>query len=294
MDIGPDQIKAIEHAAHSCGRLAAAVESAGGMASDFLLLRHVVRVHDGSPELATQLLLARSSEAHPADAERYDRELGRDGDSLMTAIERAGFHETLGAAARAALETIELESATHESSVLRAAIVAGTIVAPTPGSATAQRAATLAGALALMHGGTLPAPWVAPWQLDAAARSAAVQVDRSASWGEWVRAWCHLLAREATAAERALRTATAQLQDERARVGGQHRVGGTDTQVLGWLQSHVTFTIRNASDALGLTRPTVGTAIERLDALGFATELTGQRRDRLWVSSTLFGLTGAR
>ena len=39
-------------------------------------------------------------------------------------------------------------------------------------------------------------------------------------------------------------------------------------------------TIRAAAAGLGLTTPTVGTAIERLEAAGYAAELTGQRREQ--------------
>ena len=259
IDIGPEQLKAVELAATACGRLAATVESAAGAASVVLLVRHAVRVHDGTAELATELLLTRESIPTAADAAEFAHDEFK-----------------------------------HPSNILRAAVIAGTVVAAAPASADAQRDAALAGALALVHGGTLPAPWVAPWQLDAAARSAAVQIDRSAAWGEWIRVWCHLLAREAGTTERALRSAAAQLEAERVDARAQHRVGGTDADVLVWLQTHLTFTIRAASESLGLTRPTVGTAIERLELLGFATELTGRRRDRIWVSSTLLALAGSR
>ena len=269
IEIGPDQIKAVELAAIACGRLAATVESAGGAASDFLLVRHAVRVHDGTADLVVELLLARES-TEPA--------------AVLVEVEQAGHGDT----------GTTHDNFTHPSNILRAAVIAGQLVAAAPASTDAQRNAALAGALALVHGGALPAPWVAPWQLDAAARSAAVQIDRSSSWGEWIRAWCQLLSREAGATERALRSAAAQLEAERAHARAQHRVGGTDADVLVWLQTHLTFTIRSASDSLGLTRPTVGTAIERLESLGFAIELSGRRRDRVWVSATLLALAGSR
>ena len=269
IEIGFDQLKAIELAAIACGRLSATVESAGGAASDFLLVRHAVRVHDGTANLAAELLLAQES-TEPTAVSVEMEQVGR------------GYTGT------------PHDNFTHPSSVLRASVVAGQLVAEAPASAEAQRRAALAGALALVHGGTLPAPWVAPWQLDASARSAAVQIDRSASWGEWIRVWCQLLAREAGTTEQSLRSATAQLEAERAHARAQHRVGGTDADVLVWLQTHRTFTIRSAGDSLGLTRPTVGTAIERLESLGFATELTGRRRDRIWVSATLLALAGSR
>lgn len=259
IEIGPDQVRAVEFAALGCGRLAATVESAAGASSDILLIRHAVRAHDGDESLAAHLLLTQE-----------------------------------GTAAEAVGAPTDSAARSNPSGILHAAIIAGTEVASSPANTDAQRRAALAGAVALVNGGILPAPWVAPWQLDAAARSAAVQIDRSGAWEEWIAAWCHLLAREATATERALRSASAQLDTERVAVRSQHRTGGTDADVLGWLHTHTTFTIRAAGEALELTPPTVGTAIERLETAGFATELTGQRRDRIWTSTTLLGLAASR
>jgi len=258
LQMGPEQLRAVEFAAHACGRLAAAVETAGGALADVLLIRHAVRVYDGDADLAAELMLARESMIVPDTSA-----------TAATSVDK------------------------NRSSILEACVEAGTIVAANPSSADTQRDAALAGALALVRGGSLPEPWVAPWQLDAAARSAAVQIDRSRSWGEWIRVWCHLLAREAGATEHALREAARHLSVERADARAQHRVGTTDAAVLEWLQSHLTFTIRDASAPLGLTKPTVGTAIERLESIGFATELTGRRRDRVWASSTLLIFAGS-
>ena len=154
LTVGPDQLQAVESASIACGRLAATVESAAGASSDILLIRHAVRAHDGDESLAAHLLLTKESTAvEPVSAPRV------------------------------------LPTRSHPSGILHAAIVAGIEVASNPASAESQRAAALAGAVALVSGGVLPEPWVAPWQLDAAARSAAVQIDRAGAWEEWIIDW---------------------------------------------------------------------------------------------------------
>jgi hypothetical protein len=289
--VAADQLRALELASHACGRLGATVDTLPGAASDFLLLRHVVRVHDGSADLAGELLVARAAhDGTDATTAEYAHQPGAEQPPLISAIEAAGLSDVLTEPVRVALNRLEAVEPRPASSLLRAAIAAGVIVSSAPASRDAQRASALVGALCLVRGGTLAEPWVAPWQLDAAARSAAVQVDRSGEWTEWVRAWCALLAREASATEKGLRAAGERLATERREAQGRHRVGGTDDEVLGWLHAHAAFTIRGASRGLGLTAPTVGTAIERLESLGYAAELTGLRRDRVWTSTTLLGL----
>jgi hypothetical protein len=209
------------------------------------------------------------------------------------ALESAGLGALVTDGLRNTLDLADADHSRHTSSVLQAAIVAGAIVTPAPASAAAQRGAALAGALSLVHGGTLAEPWLAPYRLDATARAAAVQVDRSGEWGEWIRAWCVMLTREAAGIERALHQAESSLESERTAAREQRRVGATDDLVLHWLHTHAAFTIREAAAGLDLSAPTVGTAIERLEVMGFATELTGQRRDRVWVSATLMGLVTA-
>jgi len=295
--LGQDQLRALELAALACGRLGATVHLARNAASGFLLLRHVVRVHDGTRDLAVSLLRLGAGGASTglgAGPSEYGRELTARHPSLADALSAAGMEALLSDRLRDTLGEAERADRRHTSNVLCAAIAAGAIVADAPASREAQRGAALVGALLLASGGTLDEPWVAPCQLDAAARSAAVQVDRSGDWSEWIRAWCSLLEREAASAEQAMRNAEVRLESERQEARAQVRVGATDDAVLGWLHAHTTFTIKDASRALGLTPPTVGTAIARLDSMGFATELTGQQRDRIWVSTAFLDLAGER
>lgn len=254
IEIGGDALGAVEAASIACGRLGATVDSSPAAASYALLVRHTYRALGLESDALPPLLLG-EPEANP------------------TAVPSG--------------------RGTRASAVLGAALAAGAICAPAPSSREAQRAAALDSAVLLTQGGALAAPWVAPWELDAAARAAAVQVDRSGAWTEWVRTWCGLLAREAQAAESALRRATRRMAHERSGIAGQHRIGATDVAVVDWLHSHPKFTIRDSAVPLGLTLPTVGTSIERLQASGVATELTGQLRNRVWIASAWLELITA-
>lgn len=214
--------------------------------------------------------------------------------SLNARIAAAGLSSAVPQRVGEAIEAIWLRDARQTASLLNAAEAAGHIVAAAPASSDAQRASALAAALCLAKGDLVSAPFLTVWQLDAAARSAAVQIDRSKAWGEWVRTWCTLLAREAENATRELWAAEERFAAERTEARSSPRTGGTDDSVLAWLHTTLAFTIRDASAALGLTTPTVGTSIARLEKAGLAEELTGQARDRVWTSTALMKLIQSR
>jgi hypothetical protein len=217
-----------------------------------------------------------------------------DSSVLFDALHDAGCGPNIDDAARNRISRALEGDDAEPSAIMRAAAIAGAIVAPAASSADALRAGALAASLVLTDAGLSSEPWIAPWQIDAVTRSAAVQVERSGAWGHWSRAWCALLARDAVATERAVRGALTRMATEREKARAERRVGATDDAVLAHLHAQPVLTIRDASTALDLTTPTVGTAIERLEAAGFASELTGQRRDRAWTSSAVLALTLAR
>lgn len=287
---------AVEGAALAIGRFVAVAEGAGDAVGRTLLRRHVVLAGGHGDDAGRALITANTTEPKDDFTRHYAALVERiEGATPLSArvsgaLAQSGLAAAPTEAGRTAVIEVLDAARPRESIILRAAVVAGAIVSPAPASGDAARAAALASSLVLTAGGLTPAPWLAPWHLDAVARSAAVQVDRSNSWIEWLRAWCHLLEREATTAERAVRMATARLADERATVRRQPRVGATDDLVVTWLHERAAFTIKDAAVALGLTTPTVGTSIERLEATGLATELTGQQRDRIWTSTALLAL----
>ena len=268
-----------ELAAASCGEVSSAIAWAGGATSDLMLLRQTVRTFGAASGLAEQLVVehgnATSVGRDASDATR----------SFVAALDAAGLADALSVAQRDALARLDDASAEDIAGVRYAAMAAGVCIAPAPASREGLRAGALVAGVALVRTGLLEAPWVAPSELDAATRVAAVQADRTARWDEWTAAWCALFTREARAASRRLRALHDAFTRDRDAVRAAPRVGATDAAVLDWLQSHVAFTIRDAAAGLGLTTPTVGTAVERLEAAGYAAELTGQRRDRIWVAA---------
>ncbi|MDQ8165750.1 MAG: helix-turn-helix domain-containing protein [Gemmatimonadota bacterium] len=292
--------QSLESAAWAVGRLAGVTASAASAVVAALGRRHAIRATNTPASVAADLLLSpapsvvQDAASHLSALRLFDEASGPLGDLIIAALERAGLTTELGEPATARLTNALAEGDTVQATIERAATVAGSVVAPAPASPSAQRAAALATALILARAGLVSAPWLAPTRLDAAARSAAVAAERSGLWDEWTIAWCTMLTSEATDISRALDAMHTRMQAERAAVREQPRVGATDTDVLTWLHSYSTFTIKEASSGLGLTPPTVGSAIERLEAAGYATELTGQRRDRIWTSAALLELAAGR
>ncbi len=174
------------------------------------------------------------------------------------------------------------------SGLAAAAMAAGLIVRPAPMSRAAVHAAALGAAAILVTRGLIGGPWVSTVRLDAYGRSAAVQLERSGQWGPWLDAFCRALTREAEAVRRAANAVIEAFAAERQRVRATRRVGATDEAVLAYLQAEPHLTIADASRALGLTVPTVGTAISRLEAASLAVEVTGRRRDRAWIASGVY------
>lgn len=274
-----DAMLAFEQAVAAAARLDATVAQLAKSVSDALVVRHTILAFGGTQEGATAMIMA------GADATGWAAEMG-----LLEALNKAELGQALPDRVRAAIAKIDVRRA----GIWDAAEAAGHIAAASPAGVETQRAAALAGALLLLRAGLVSAPFLSVWQLDATTRAAAVQIDRSQSWEEWIRAWLALLAREADATLRAIIATMERFDTEREATRARPRVGATDAAVLSWLHDNLRFTIRDSSVDLGLTIPTVGTSIGRLKAAGLATELSGQRRDRVWASSALLALIGTR
>lgn len=290
-------LKHMEVAAWEVGRLVGKAGSADPVVAAALIRRHALRATDAPSSCAADLLLnapvgvARLVEGHIAALRVLDEVSGPYTELVPAALDRAGLARELPESVRARLHSA-LDGFNPAGSTLEfAAVVAGSVIAPAPANPVAQRAASLAAAVILARAAMVPAPWLAPTRLDASGRSAAVAAERSGLWEEWTTAWCTMLAAESSELARALDVLGARMRAERTTARDQPRVGATDADVLAWLHSYSTFTIKEASAALGLTPPTVGSAIERLEAAGCATELTGQKRDRVWTSTALLELT---
>ena len=285
---------AVERASTALARVEVASEPGGTALAESLVRRQAVLLVGGGEGSARSLLLEDDT-ASARPARNVFRILGESGNhqapapDLLNSIDT----EALTPAVRdELLEAIALER--HQPALLRAAIAFGCVAASPPVTPQTLQAAALLSDRILAEGGLTRRSRLSPGQLDAATRSAAVQVERSGAWLEWIRAWCLLLARESAVVERAVRGALTELAAQRTVARALHRVGATDELVLAHLQGVSSFTIPTAVGHLGVSAPTVGTSIERLEAAGVAVELTGQKRDRIWVSSTLLRLSSGR
>jgi Fic family protein len=102
-------------------------------------------------------------------------------------------------------------------------------------------------------------------------------------WEKWLRFF--LIGAEAVANE-ATSTAEA-LSDlfrfDRTRVEKLGRAAPSALRVYDLLQDRILISSTRVAETLGLTWPTVQAAIERLESLGIAKELTGKRRDRVYA-----------
>ncbi len=81
-----------------------------------------------------------------------------------------------------------------------------------------------------------------------------------------MKAYCHIL-----------------FEQDRQRVAGLGRAAGSALAVYDLLRRRVILSPARAADELGLTWPTVNSALERLAGLQIAGEITGKRRDRLFA-----------
>jgi hypothetical protein len=149
-----------------------------------------------------------------------------------------------------------------------------------------QRAAlvSLSTALLLCVGGATSNAWLAlplPSELSTGPAN-------NAGVGLWLTGTFGALAREARAIERGLAGAAAQVAadaEQIRRAYGRAAISALELHTL--LSSKLVLTLPEAADMLGFTAPTAGAAMERLESLGIAGEVTGQRRLRAFVYTAL-------
>jgi Fic family protein len=104
--------------------------------------------------------------------------------------------------------------------------------------------------------------------------------------GDW-EGWLHFylvgveaVARQAAHTTQALRTMAEADQQRVAQLG---RAAGSALRVYDLLRDRIVVSAPRAAEELGLTWPTVNSALQRLVGLGIAGEVTGRARDRLYV-----------
>lgn len=111
-------------------------------------------------------------------------------------------------------------------------------------------------------------------------------LQRARTHGDW-EGWMHFylvgveaVARQAADTALALRVL---FEEDQQRVAGLGRAAGSALRVYDMLRQRVIISIPRAAEELGLTWPTVRSALGRLVELGIVTEVTGRARDRLYA-----------
>ena len=142
----------------------------------------------------------------------------------------------------------------------------------------------LASALLLCVGGATSDTWLT---LALPSELASVPTD-DRELGAWLTSAFGALAREGRAIERGLATAATQIVDDAGeirRAYGRAAISALELHTL--LSAKLVLTLPDVARALGFTAPTAGAAMERLESLGIASEVTGQHRSRAFVYTAL-------
>jgi len=142
----------------------------------------------------------------------------------------------------------------------------------------------LAAALLLCIGGATGDTWLT---LALPSELSSVPTD-DRELGVWFTSAFGALAREGRAIERGLVTAATQIVDDAGeirRAYGRAAISALELHTL--LSDRLVLTLPDVARALGFTAPTAGAAMERLESLGIASEVTGQHRGRAFVYTAL-------
>ena len=102
-------------------------------------------------------------------------------------------------------------------------------------------------------------------------------------WEDWLRFFLQGVWETAEEASRTTRTVLQVFGEDRQQIEGLGRAAASALRVFSRLQATPLLSIRKTADALGLSVPTVIAAVKNLETLGVVQELTGRRRDRLFV-----------
>jgi Fic family protein len=109
-------------------------------------------------------------------------------------------------------------------------------------------------------------------------------------WEAWLRFFLDGVATTADQASGTARRILALLDQDRRRIEGIGRAAGSALRVHHLMRRKPLLTISHAARDLGLSVPTVSTAIRKLEELGIVEESTGRQRDRLFVYPTYLAI----
>lgn len=109
------------------------------------------------------------------------------------------------------------------------------------------------------------------------------EVREQGTWEKWLRFFLEGVRESADEATRTTRAINSLFSEDRKKVETLGRPAGSALRVFDHLRSVPLLSIPRSAHLLQIAVPTVATAIKHLEALGIVEELTGRRRDRLFV-----------
>ncbi|KPK43589.1 MAG: cell filamentation protein Fic [Planctomycetes bacterium SM23_25] len=108
-------------------------------------------------------------------------------------------------------------------------------------------------------------------------------VRESGDWEAWLRFFLTGVHETAQQAVETSRQILALFQSDRRRIDKLGRRSGSALRVHQFLQEQPVLSIPRAVARLGLTRPTVASAVQAMEKMGMLKEMTGKQRDRLFA-----------
>lgn len=109
------------------------------------------------------------------------------------------------------------------------------------------------------------------------------EVREQGAWGKWLQFFLEGVRESADEATRTTRTINSVFSEDRKKVETLGRPANSALRVFDQFRSVPLLSINQAARSLQITVPTVTTAVKHLATLGIVEELTGRRRDRLFV-----------
>jgi Fic family protein len=109
------------------------------------------------------------------------------------------------------------------------------------------------------------------------------RVRQKGDWERWLRFFLQGVYETAQQAVDTVRTVLTLFEQDRERIRGLGRIAGSCLQLHHRLQQKVIVNIPDTAQALEINRTTISNCIKRLQELGIVREITGQRRNRLFV-----------
>lgn len=119
-------------------------------------------------------------------------------------------------------------------------------------------------------------------ELESSARAEALEAWNEGDEDPLIRLALSECARAARARRQELRALLDSLEDENARLDALGRAAITARRALALLRHRFAVTMPSLATALECSRPAAGDALERLAAVGVASEITGRGRDRVY------------